>query len=296
MLKGKIYKAVGGYFYVRDESGVDYSCLARGKLKKNGSPLLVGDYVLFVPGEKRDGEPGSQGTIEERLPRRNVLYRPTVANLDQLVIVMAIIEPPCDWQLVSRMLVMAEIKDISSVICLNKTDLLTKEELKASEIMVERLPYNVIHTSIFTGEGIDTLKQVLSNKCSVFAGPSGVGKSSLLNKVESSLLLTEGELSSRIKRGKHTTRLAELLMLENGGSVVDTPGFTKLDLSGIEPRHLSCYFPDFRDFENKCEFRNCLHLAEPGCIVKKELGNSINPWRYDHYVMIYEELNRQEFI
>jgi len=290
LLKGKIYKAVGGYFYVREQSGKRYLCRARGKLKKDGLALLAGDNVLFVleDTEKEGALPG--GIIEEKLPRVNVLNRPPVANVDQLIIVMALKDPPCDWMLVSRLLIQAEKEGLLAVVCLNKLDLINRNGREIVTEMVAFLPYPVIYTSALHGEGLNLLLEHMQDKCSVMAGPSGAGKSSILNRIDPSLSLTEGDLSRKTKRGKHTTRLSELMMLEIGGSVVDTPGFTKLDLDGIEPRQLASYFPEIKDCKKYCEFRDCLHLAEPGCAVKTQIKSGISPWRYDHYVEMIKEL------
>jgi ribosome biogenesis GTPase / thiamine phosphate phosphatase len=228
------------------------------------------------------------------LPRANRLERPPVANVDQLVAVMSLKEPECDWQLISRILVMAEKEGLSAFVCLNKTDLVDQEELERIASECVDYPYPIVYTSASRCSGLDDLKLLLKGSCSVFAGPSGVGKSSLLNAIQPGLLLKTGLLSDKIKRGKHTTRQATLLPLHFGGSVVDTPGFSRLDFSQIEADHLADFFPEFAALRSQCPFRDCRHLREPDCAVRREIGKSLSPLRYDHYKYFFAELSREE--
>ncbi len=294
MLKGKVIKAAGGFFTVRDESGGEHVCRARGMLKRGKSGLMVGDWVLFEPFEATSFTAGDEGIIEELMPRANRLYRPPVANVDQLIAVMSLKEPECDWQLVSRMLVLAEKENLAAVLCLNKTDLIEKKELDDLTSRLEFYPYPILYTSAVNKTGLDQLENRLSGQCSVFAGPSGVGKSSLLNVIQPGLSLQTGIVSEKIKRGRHTTRQAELLLLNNGGSVVDTPGFTRLDFSDLEADYLADYFPEFDPLRGRCGFRNCRHISEPECAVRQEISKSINSMRYDHYKYFIQELGKQE--
>lgn len=294
MLKGKVVRAAGGFFAVCDDSGKEYLCRARGMLKRGNEALMVGDLVLFNPGEKASAEKDGDGIIEKRLPRSNRLSRPPVANVDQLVVVISLKHPDCDWQLASRMLVLAEKENMTAFICLNKSDLANSDELTKLEERINCYPYPVIYTSALTGKGISTAADRLKGYCSVFAGPSGVGKSSLLNAVQPGLSLQTGTLSDKIKRGRHTTRQAALLQLDSGGTVVDTPGFSRLEFSGIDPENLADHFPEFDALQGSCNFRDCKHTGEPGCAVEPEIGKSINLMRYEHYRLFLDEINEQE--
>lgn len=294
MLEGKVIKAAGGFFTVYDETGSEYLCRARGMLKRDKASLMVGDRILFEPGEKSSAIDYSEGVIEKLLPRINCLKRPPAANVDQLVVVMSIKQPDCDWQLVSRLLVLAEQEKLSAFLCLNKTDLVAEDELRLLTGQTDPYPYPILYTSAVSGAGLDSLKERLSGQCSVFAGPSGVGKSSLLNAVQPGLSLQTGTVSDKIKRGRHTTRQAELLPLTSGGSVVDTPGFTRLDFFKLEPALLVDYFPEFEPLREHCSFRNCRHISEPECAVRREIGKTLSQMRYDHYQYFVKELSKRE--
>ncbi len=291
MLKGKIVKAAGGFFSVQDESGKEHVCRARGALKRGNKSLMVGDNVVFDPVEE---DPAVDGIIEEMLPRSNRLDRPPVANLDQLAVIMSIRHPDCDWQLASRMFVLAEKEGLAAFLCLNKTDLTPAGELENLPALLCNYPYRVIYTSAVERIGLESLKENLEGQCSVLAGPSGVGKSTLLNAIQPGLTLKTGTVSDKIKRGRHTTRQAELLPLAGGGSVVDTPGFTRLDFKDIEADQLSFYFPEFEPLIGKCGFRDCRHISEPRCAVREQVGARLNPMRYDHYRYFMNELEKQE--
>lgn len=316
MRQGKVIKAAGGFFTVCDrDDGRLYLCRARGALKKGNRSLIVGDRVLFkpvcssAPGIPRSGDlhsveprpkkpfhglPAGEGVVEEVLPRKNCLPRPPVANVDRLVVVMSIQDPACDWQLISRMTVLAEHEELPVLVCLNKTDLADRKELEHLAGNIEPYPYLVLFTSALSGEGLDLLKEKLTGCCSVLAGPSGVGKSTLLNSIQPGLSLQTGTVSGKLGRGRHTTRQASLMPLQTGGSVVDTPGFTRLDFSEIGKGTLPGLFPELASLVGRCSFRNCLHLSEPGCAVKEEVGSTLNPMRYEHYRYFMEELEQQE--
>ncbi|MDW7738740.1 MAG: ribosome small subunit-dependent GTPase A [Bacillota bacterium] len=293
MLQGIVVKAAGGFFTVRDDIGKEFVCRARGVLKRGQATLIIGDRVYFSAVEDTSSR-APEGIIEKVLPRKNSLYRPPIANVDQLAIIMSLKSPPCDWQLVSRLLVLAEKEDLSAFICLNKSDLVKEKDITKINELLQPYPYSVLFTSALKGEGIDLFRDKLAGRSSVLAGPSGVGKSSMLNALQPGLSLQTGTVSDKIKRGKHTTRQAELLALNFGGLVADTPGFTRLDFSGIEPAELSAYFPEYEPFEGQCGFRDCVHLTEPECAVRDEVGRAINKMRYEHYKYFMEELNKQE--
>jgi len=252
----------------------------------------VGDRVLFSStGAVSEAGGPREGIVEEQLPRRNCLYRPRVANVDLLVLVMALKEPAPDWQLASRLFVLAERQEMKALLCLNKTDLLSADELAEVTGVLEPFPYPYILTSALLGRGVDTLKVRLQGAVAVFAGPSGSGKSSLLNAVQPGLSLKTNAVSEKVKRGRHTTRTVELLPLEGNGAVVDTPGFSRLDFYDLEPEHLPAYFPEIKLRAAQCAFNNCCHINEPGCAVREAAGSAqINGLRYEHYKLFFQEL------
>lgn len=296
MQQGRIVRAAGGFFSLSAEDGLEYTCRARGNLKRGKGGLMVGDLVLFEALPSKNDSSDREGVIERLLPRKNSLTRPAVANIDQLIVVMAFKEPECDWQLVSRLFVYAEKEDLEGLLCLNKIDLAASpgENPDYYSERIDKFPYPCLFTSAKTGMGIESLAEALQGKFSVFAGPSGVGKSSLLNALQPGLSLQTGSVSDKIKRGRHTTRQAELLSLHQGGAVVDTPGFSRLDFMKLDPEELPHFFPEFEPLLGQCAFRNCRHSNEPDCAVIKEVGSSINPLRYEHYLYFLEELKQGE--
>lgn len=298
MNQGTIIRAAGGFFSVYNDGGDLYQCRARGNLKRDNQSLMVGDRVLFTPPLKSAGpapkESSDDGMIEELLPRKNCLSRPNVANVDQLAVIMSLKQPAYDWQLVSRLLVLAEKEGLEALLCLNKADLVKADQLPEIEKQLKPFPYTILFSSALSGLGLENLAERLTGKCSVFAGPSGAGKSSLLNALQPGLTLKTGTVSDKIKRGRHTTRQAELLPLDFGGSVVDTPGFTRLELSDLKPENLATLFPEFEAYSGECAFRDCRHLSEPRCAIRQHLGDQINPLRYEHYSYFMNELSKRQ--
>jgi len=292
--KGKVIRAAGGFFAVCDETGNEYLCRARGNLKRGSEALMVGDNVIFHPLNQVSGGRTDEGIIEKRLARFNRLGRPPVANINQLVVVMAFKDPGCDWQLVSRMLVQAEKEDMAAFLCLNKADLVNDQEIEETKKSTASFPYPIIYSSAVTKLGIDEIAERLKDCTSVFAGPSGVGKSSLLNAIQPGLSLQTGDVSEKIKRGRHTTRLAELIPMNNGGKVVDTPGFSRLSFSDLDENELALLFPDFENLRGQCNFRNCRHAGEPGCAIEENVGKKVNSMRYEHYRLFLDEISKQE--
>lgn len=235
----------------------------------------------------------NNGYIEEIYIRETSLKRPPVANITQAIIVMSIQKPKVNSWLLDRFLIMAEAEGLNVTICINKTDLDLENSLKVKDIY-SKIGYKVILTSIETGEGIDELKESLNNNISVFAGPSGVGKSSLLNLMNPNYKLKTGEISEKNKRGKHTTRHTELLHLKDNSYVLDSPGFSSLDIDFIEYEvELGNYFLEIKKHSSGCKFMNCLHLNEPGCEVKKQVeAHEIAYERYENYLMFLEEIKK----
>ena len=284
MQTGVIVKGIGGFYYV-DTGEEIYECRARGKFRLQNITPLIGDHVEI------DGDSRSlQGYIINILERKNQLIRPTVANLDQVIIVFAARKPDINMLLMQKFLVYAEYKKLEVVVCINKVDLDEEQEYLKVVDMLRSIPYKVILTSVKADLGIEELGAVLKNKTSVFAGPSGAGKSSLLNRVQPGLELKTGDLSKKIDRGTHTTRHAELIKLQGGGMVTDTPGFTSLDISELELEKLESCFPEFERFKN-CHFPNCIHGREPDCGIKEAVEEGrISRIRYDFYINLLNEL------
>ena len=284
MQKGVIVKGIGGFYYVDTGEGV-YECRARGKFRLKNITPLIGDHVEI------EVDAGSlQGYIINILERKNQLIRPTVANIDQAVIVFAAKKPDINMVLMQKFLVYSEFKNLNAVVCINKIDLDPEGHYLDVVRMLESVPYKVITTSAKANFGIEQLQEMLKDKVSVFAGPSGAGKSSLLNCIQPGLRLKTGDLSKKIDRGTHTTRHAELIKLEEGGMVADTPGFTSLDIGELELTKLESCFPEFESYKN-CHFINCSHDKEPRCGIKEAvLEGKIHKIRYDFYISLLNEL------
>lgn len=283
MNSGIVIKNVNGYFYVQDEVCTVHECKVRGRIKKNKYSLLVGDRV----------EISDDGFVETILPRKNSMIRPAVANIDQVVLVVAAHEPDINLLLLNKMLVMIEHADIPIVLCINKCDLADSEtdELVA---LYQSIGYTVITTSVYANLGIATLKEILSHKVTAFAGPSGVGKSSLLNAVDSKFAFQTGEVSDKIKRGKHTTRHASLFSLDDDSFIMDTPGFSAIEFSDISLERLPTLFPEFNNYVENCKFSPCYHEHEPVCGVKEAINsNRIRPSRYAAYMSIRKDIQSQ---
>lgn len=287
MIKGIIVKGIGGFYYVQTENEV-IECRARGKFRKEKVIPLVGDRVQITVNKA-----SNQGVIEEIENRDTQLIRPPVANVDQAIIVFAIQQPDPNLSLLDRFLALSENQRINTIICFNKIDLCQNDELNRLKAIYTSIGYDVIPTSTRTGVGIRELRDQLKNKISVFAGPSGVGKSSLLNGIQPNLSLKTGEISQKIERGKHTTRHVELLELAFGGWVVDTPGFSSLSLEFIEESELQHDFREFHQLLGMCKFVGCMHLNEPGCEIKKRLtDNTISQHRYESYLQLLDEIKQ----
>ncbi|MCH4890264.1 ribosome small subunit-dependent GTPase A [Acidaminobacter sp. JC074] len=284
-MQGIIVKAIAGFYYVKTEDDY-FECKARGIFKKRKITPLVGDKVVI---SKDEADP-TKGRIDEILPRTIELVRPPVANVTQAIVVFAVAQPDPNINLLDKLLAICEHRGLSVVLCFNKVDLDQASYVKSLEETYMKAGYKVIPTSATNHIEIEALKEVLKDEISVFAGPSGVGKSSLLNEIQEGIKLEVGGLSKKIARGKHTTRHSELLPLESGGMVVDTPGFTSMDISEIEIEELADCFIEFKDHLN-CKFNNCKHLNEPKCGIKEAVdAGDISQSRYDSYVYFMNAL------
>ena len=283
-IEGRIVKAVGGLYTVGTEHG-RYDCNVRGIFRKHKFTPLVGDYatIEMIDDKQRTG------TITCFRERKTELIRPRVANVDQAVIVLAAESPPINPDMTDRLLILAEERRLDIVVCINKIDL-TNEYINTLQLY-ESIGYRVFAVSAKTGEGFTALKASFMCKVSALAGPSGVGKSSIVNSILESEKMQTGELSLKLGRGKHTTRHAELIEISDGAFVVDTPGFTSLDLDDIELPRLPELFREFRPFLGGCRFNNCRHINEPECAVKEQVGVSIDAGRYERYIKIWREIN-----
>ncbi len=282
-LEGTIIKGIGGFYYV-EVADVIYECKARGIFRKNKISPLPGDRVMFTVND------GAENTVDEILPRRNVLQRPPIANIDRLFIVISTCEPKPNTLVVDKMIAIAEKHDIEPVIVITKNDLADSAEL--SEIY-SLAGFETIVTSAQTGEGVDRIRELILGHISAFAGNSGVGKSSLLNKLDASLELKTGEISDKLGRGRHTTRHVELLKL-CGGFVADTPGFSSLDFQNAEKilkDELPFCFREFKDYLGQCKFSSCSHTSDKGCKITEAVNeNKIHPSRHNNYVTMYNEV------
>ncbi len=290
-LEGTIIKGIAGFYYVEAGKTI-YECKARGKFRNKNIIPVIGDNVLIsLKKEENSNDRYLEGTIEEILERKNSLIRPAVANVDQAMVVFSVSYPQLHVDLLDRFLLHIEKEDIVPYILLNKIDEGNEDEYAEIVKRYTKIGYEVICLSAKMKINTELLMPKLKNKTTVFAGPSGVGKSTLINTIEKNLKLETGEVSDKIKRGKHTTRHVELIPLSQGGFVLDTPGFTSLQLEGMEAEQLQYYFPEFESFLGGCKFRGCTHLHEPGCEVIKALENGeIYKERYEAYAAYYKQL------
>lgn len=278
-MTGIIIKGIGGFYYVKAAGNI-YECKARGILRKQRITPMIGDIAeIELSGDK--------GSIVAIKPRKSFLVRPPVSNIDTMVLVVAVASPEPNMFLIDKMLINAEIRGIEPVICINKTDLAKRNDIEKIYISAG---YRVFSVSAEKKEGIKDLFDYLADKTTAFAGLSGVGKSSLLSLITDDVLET-GTVSEKIQRGRHTTRHVELFELKNGGFVLDTPGFSSLEVDGIKAEDLYKYFPEMAESEGQCKFRGCSHINEPGCFVKEQLSQGkISESRYESYRQLYEKL------
>lgn len=289
-LTGKIVKGIAGFYYVNCEQNGRtqlYECKAKGVFRKDKVKPLVGDNVVIqvTSAEKMTGN------VQKILPRKNALVRPEVANVDQAVIIFAMADPTPNLNLLDRFLVMMEMQEVDTVICFNKLDIVSLEEEKRLVTTYEKCVNKVLSVSSKENIGISEICKLLENRTTVLAGPSGVGKSSILNQIYPDAQSKTGGISEKIGRGKHTTRHSELFCVGEGTYLFDTPGFSSLRIPEMEKEELKNYFTEFIPYEGQCRFMGCTHTHEPDCKVKKALAQGlISPGRYDNYTQMYEEL------
>ena len=294
-MQGKIVKGIAGFYYVHAGDALHsadgiYECKAKGVFRKDHRKPLVGDDVEM---EVID-EAQKKGNITELLPRHSELIRPAVANVDQAFVIFAMENPKPNFMLLDRFLIMMEKEEVPAVICFNKKDLAKQEELELLYETYKSCGYHVIFSSTFNGDGLDEIREILQGKTTVVAGPSGVGKSSITNALQENVQMETGEISKKLKRGKHTTRHSQVIPVGHDTYLMDTPGFSSLYLTDIEEQELKDYFPEFRKYEDQCRFQGCRHIHEPDCGVKKALAeHKISQLRYEDYLGLYDELKEK---
>ena len=290
MADGIIIKGYGSFYFVWDKQlKKELRCKARGRFKNDKVSLMVGDKVSYI------GLTDDEGYIEKVHDRDNYLTRPPVSNIDQVILIFTLKEPNLHMLLLTKHLIAIESHDMKPVVCFNKTDLITDEIKDQIETQLKGSGYPIIFISAKTGEGIKQIESILAGKATVLAGPSGVGKSSLINTLNPILKCKTGKLSDKILRGKQTTRYVELLPVGEDGFIVDTPGFSNIELNLINSSNLKNCFPEFRQYLGKCRFQDCVHISEPNCCIKEGIvKGDINELRYDLYKGIYHEIKGKE--
>ncbi|MBO8142234.1 MAG: ribosome small subunit-dependent GTPase A [Firmicutes bacterium] len=289
MEQGTVLRGIGGFYRVLLDNGRVVDCRPRGRLRLQPAGLLAGDRVDVSV------LPDGTGAVEAVHPRRSRLRRPPVANVDRVVAVMALADPEPNLLLLDRLLTMAEASELDVLVCWTKADLAGREQAERLAGLYRRAGYPAVVTSSRTGEGIEQLQQALAGRLSTLAGPSGVGKSALLNALVPGLSRATGEVSRKLRRGRHTTREVELLRLPRGGLVADTPGFSQLELTEIGKNRLGLLMRDIARFAAECRFPGCLHRREPACSVRAAVDRGdIDRGRYRHYLIFLDEIEAWE--
>ena len=289
-MQGKIIKGIAGFYYVHVvESGL-YECKAKGTFRREKLKPLVGDNVEIAVID----EENKKGNIIQIYERENELIRPAVANIDQALVVFAVTKPRPHFNLLDRFLVMMEQKDIPVILCFNKKDIAEDKEIAQLEAIYETSGYPIVFTSAILQENVEKLEALLEGKTTAIAGPSGVGKSSLINILQPEAEMETGSISEKIERGKHTTRHSELIWIKDNTYIMDTPGFSSLYVNDFEKEELKFYFPEFAPYEGQCKFIGCDHVHEPECAVKVAVENgTIHKVRYENYLEMYRELKEK---
>ena len=286
-MQGKIIKGIAGFYYVYAEDGNTYECRAKGIFRKDKFKPLVGDNVDITVLDEKELE----GSVTEIHKRKNSLIRPAVANVDQALVIFAMDNPKPNFMLLDRFLIMMEREGVPAVICFNKKDLLEEQAIEEFAGVYRKCGYSVLYTSAEKEEGIRELHELLDGRTAAVAGPSGVGKSSLVNRLQPNVQMETGSISRKIERGKHTTRHSEIIPIATDTYIMDTPGFSTLYIPGFEKEDLQNFYPEFKEYEPYCRFKGCSHISEPDCGVKEALAEGkISPLRYENYKLLYEEL------
>ena len=284
-MQGKIIKGIAGFYYVHNGEHI-YECKAKGVFRKdNMKPLVGDDCIIEVIDEEK-----KLGNISEILDRKNSLIRPNVANVDQALVIFALVKPEPNFNLLDRFLILMKQNDVPCIIVFNKTDLADDETLERTRQIYKDSSHQLIFTCAKKNEGIEDIKQTLKGKTTTVAGPSGVGKSTLINLIQDNKKMETGAISEKIDRGKHTTRHSELIALDDNSYIFDTPGFSSLSLFDINKEELAGFYPEFALYEKDCRFDNCVHKNEPVCGVKQAVDSGlISRVRYENYLLLLSE-------
>ena len=286
---GKIVKGVAGDYTVVAENGQKFVCRAKGIFRKNKISPLIGDNVEF---EALNDE---EGNIIKILERKNSLIRPACANVDQVMVVFAAASPEPNLNLLDRFLIMMQKQSVSAVLCFNKKDIADNERLGALAENYEAAGMKIVFASILKSEGIEEIRELLRGKTTILAGPSGVGKSSMVNILAPNEIMEVGDLSEKIARGKQTTRHTELVEIGTDTFLCDSPGFSSLYLEDIDYRDLKNFYPEFDEYSGGCRFLTCNHINEPDCAVKAAVQEGkIGASRYENYCLLFNELKQKK--
>lgn len=288
-MQGKIIKGIAGFYYIYASESV-YECKAKGIFRNQKVKPLVGDNVEFsiIDEEKK------LGNIDKLLPRSSELIRPAVANVEQALVVFAAASPEPNWNLLDRFLLMMEKQEVPVVICFNKIDLVEESKFQEYKKRYEKSGYPVISASTYMEHGMDVILKILEGKTTALAGPSGVGKSSIMNMLNPEANMDTGVISKKIERGKHTTRHSEIIPVGKDTYLVDTPGFSSIYFYDIEPEELKRYYKEFEEYEPYCKFGGCNHIGERDCGIKQAVEDGeIASSRYENYCLFFEELKEK---
>ncbi|MEE0955712.1 MAG: ribosome small subunit-dependent GTPase A [Eubacterium sp.] len=290
-MEGRIIRGIAGFYYVYTGDGIIWECKAKGSFRKDGIKPLVGDFVRIDILNEQE----KQANIIEILPRKNFIIRPAMANVDQALLLFALKSPDPDGTLLDRFLITMARQDIPVILCFNKEDLAGREEIEEWKDTYKAAGYPVLVISAHRESDRQILLEALSDKTTVIAGPSGAGKSTVTNLLQNNVFMETGEISRKLKRGRHTTRRAELIQIDDRSWFADTPGFTSMEVPEMPKEELETCFPEFAPYIGRCRFPGCAHMAEPDCAVKEAVEEGqIRGVRYERYRKFYEELKERE--